>query len=72
MSVPNHFCAFDSFVPAKIYQGGVGGGFLTTYRQRLVKVGLNLILLEGCNTVWPSAYPRVSPYLDWIASEAGL
>lgn len=72
VSFPNHFCAFDSIVPANICQGDVGGGFLTTYRQRLVLVGLNSILLEGCNTVWPSAYTRVSPYLDWISLEAGL
>lgn len=72
VSFPNHFCAFDSFVPANICQGDVGGGFLSTYRQRLILVGLNSILLEGCNTVWPSAYTRVSPYLAWIASETGL
>lgn len=72
VSFPNHFCAFDAIIPANICQGDLGGGFLTTYRNREILVGLNSILLEGCNTVWPSAYTRIYPYLSWIQSEAGI
>lgn len=71
VSFPNHFCAFDSFVPANFCHGDVGGGFLTNYRGNLLLVGMNSILLEGCGSVWPSAYTRISPYLGWIESVTG-
>lgn len=72
VSFPNHFCASDAVVPANICQGDLGGGFLSQYRNRAILVGLNSVLLEGCNTVWPSAYTRVYPYLSWIASVTGV
>lgn len=71
VSFPMHFCASDHKVPANICQGDLGGGFLTHYRNRLILTGINSILIEGCNTVWPSAYTRISPYLSWIATETG-
>lgn len=71
VSFPNHFCAHDAIVPANICQGDLGGGFLTHYRHKLILVGINSILLEGCNTAWPSAYTRIYPYLSWIATATG-
>lgn len=72
VSFPNHFCARDDIVPANICQGDLGGGFLNHYRNQVIITGLNSILLEGCNTAWPSAYTRIHPFIPWIQSVTGL
>lgn len=68
VSFPNHFCASDAVIPANICQGDLGGGFLTHYRNQVILTGLSSILVEGCNTAWPSAYTRVYPFVSWIRS----
>lgn len=72
VSFPNHFCAYDGIHPANFCQGDLGGGFLVYYRNQLTLVGMNSILLEACETNWPSAYTRISAYRGWINQITGV
>lgn len=63
----------DWLIHLLLFQGDGGAPLFIRINGKAIQVGLSSYgIIEGCQVGYPSAFTRISSYIDWIEEKTGI